>query len=266
MAPYLALGRFVGANAVGQYNRLTQVCGLTERVILSSVGPVALPAFGRETREGRDPKPAYMQALQLISAVQWPSMLLLAILAHPVVLLLLGEKWIDLVPLVQLMAVAKVFSFQAALTLPMLIALGRIRACAILYLLIMPASVVIIFGAATFGILAVVISSFVVIPFQCIASLWLVGRLIRIGVKELLGSLSTSLIPTLGAMLGCLIILAGAGFPDKPAIPVALLAVVLAAIGWVAGLWLGEHPLWTELRSVWLKFKPRRQAVVSTVE
>src|SRR5689334_9853189 len=85
-APYLLLGRFLNTAGVGIAQRALLLSTFPERVILAGVGAVALPAFARRVREGTDTRPAYLRAIEMITAVQWPCLMLLAMLATPLVL------------------------------------------------------------------------------------------------------------------------------------------------------------------------------------
>ena len=80
-----------------------------------------------EVREGRSLKEAYLRALGYITVLYWPALILLALLAHPVILLLLGQQWLSVIPLLQVMAVAGLAWFPVILTSPVLLAVGANR-------------------------------------------------------------------------------------------------------------------------------------------
>jgi O-antigen/teichoic acid export membrane protein len=103
-------------DAAGLYNRALLVCQLPDRVVLGGAIPVILPALAAEVRAGSDLGASYVRAVSFITAVQWPALVVLAILAHPVVLVLLGGQWLSVVPLVQVVALASVLSFAGELT------------------------------------------------------------------------------------------------------------------------------------------------------
>jgi len=79
--PYFMFGRLLNAEAVGLCQRAVMLCLVPERVILAGVGAVALPAFSRQIREGRSLKHDYLRAIELITAAQWPALLVLVLLA-----------------------------------------------------------------------------------------------------------------------------------------------------------------------------------------
>ncbi len=63
----------------------------------------------------------------ICTAVLWPVLLNVVILAYPIVSLLLGSQWTEVAPLAQIMAGAMLLWFNPSLTGPTLIAAGAIR-------------------------------------------------------------------------------------------------------------------------------------------
>ena len=122
--PQLVLGHLLPHSAVGLYNRATTVSDMPDRIVLTSVFSVAFPALVVEVREGRSLKEAYLRALGYITVFYWPALILLALLAHPVISLLLGMQWLSVIPLLQVMAIAGLAWFPVILTSPVLLAVG----------------------------------------------------------------------------------------------------------------------------------------------
>ena len=125
--PYLIIGRALDAGSVGLCQRAVLLAFFPERVILAGVGAVALPAFSQQVRDGQAPKASYLKVLGLITAAQWPALVTLILLAEPIVRVLLGPQWQGVVPVLQILAGALLFSFPIALHYPTLVALGAIR-------------------------------------------------------------------------------------------------------------------------------------------
>jgi O-antigen/teichoic acid export membrane protein len=246
--PTMVLGRVLSLDAAGLYNRALLVCQLPDRVVLGGAAPVILPAFAGEVRAGRNLGPSYVRAVALITALQWPALAVLAVLAHPVVLVLLGGQWLSVVPLVQILALASLFSFTAELNYPVLVSLGKMRDLLLRALIAWPLSALIVAGASRFGLTAAVLSFFVVVPFQAYVSVYFVRRHVPVPWRELADACGRSAVVALCSAAGPLTVVAALGFRLDLPVPVALLAGVLAAGGWLAGVWLTQHPLMHELR------------------
>jgi O-antigen/teichoic acid export membrane protein len=245
--PTMVLGRAISLDAAGLYNRALLVCQLPDRIVLGGAAPVILPAFAAEVRAGRNLGPSYVRAIALITALQWPALVVLAILAHPVVLVLLGGQWLGVVPLVQILPLASLFSFTAELNYPVLVSLGQMRDLLLRALIAWPLSALIIAGAAHFGLTAAAVSFFLIVPFQAYVSIHFVRRHVPIPWRELADACGRSAIITLLSAAGPLGVVAAMGLRFDLPLPAAGLAAVLAAGGWLAGLRLTDHPLAQEL-------------------
>jgi len=125
--PQLIIGRMLGMGAVGILGRAGTVCQLPDRLFTSALQPVLLPSLAEQARSTGDLKSGYLTAITYMTALQWPVLLCLTILANPAVRLLLGDQWMETVPLVRIMALATITLFPAFLTYPVLIAAGAIR-------------------------------------------------------------------------------------------------------------------------------------------
>jgi lipopolysaccharide exporter len=160
--PSLVLGYLLPHAAVGLYNRASVVSDIPDKVVLTSVFSVAFPALAAEVREGRSLKEPYLRALGLITVLYWPAQLLLALLAYPVAMLLLGPQWLGgVVPLLQLMAIAGLAWFPVTLTSPVLLAVAANRDRVLADLVGRSLSAVVLCSAAYFGVLVMAASKLV---------------------------------------------------------------------------------------------------------
>ena len=251
MLPRLVLGRLLGVDAVGVFGRAVTVCQLPDRAIVSALNPVVLPAMAAQTRAGGDLKASYLRGLTLMSAIQWPTLVMLALLADPVVRILLGSQWDETAPLVRMIALATMALAPAFLTFPVLVSVGRIRDTLLASLISLPPSVLIIVWAATMGLWQVAASMFVTAPLQMFVALIFVRRAIEMGWSEVFVALKWSATITIAtAALPTLIVMLS---PNGFALDIGgtVLAVMGGAVGWLAALILADHPLKKELFSAW---------------
>ena len=119
------LGRILSLDAAAYFSRGVMLCQLPDKLYLQGVVSVILPAFSAHIREGRTLREPYLRAIALITGIQWPALVVLALLAHPAVQILFGSQWYGVVPLVQVMAIAAMFSFSFELNYPVLVSTGR---------------------------------------------------------------------------------------------------------------------------------------------
>jgi lipopolysaccharide exporter len=246
--PQLVLGRILPHAAVGLYDRSQMVSDIPNRIVLTSVFAVAFPALAGEVRKGRNLKEPYLRALGYITVFYWPALVLLALLAHPVVLIVLGDQWLGVIPLVQILAIAGLAWFPVILTSPVLLALGANRDRVLAELLGRSVAALVLCSSAYFGVMAMAASKLVTLPYQMVLSLWFVRRHIAFRWRELWAALGKSMVVTASSAAGpaCLVALSGSGL--ELSIPAALVAALLAAAGWLAGVVATRHPALAELR------------------
>lgn len=245
--PQLILGRFLTFGAVGIYSRSLMLCRIFDRFVLSAVAPVVLPALSAHVRKGHELKQPYLRAISYMTAVQWPFLVCLALLADPIVYIVLGSQWLEAAPLVRLIALATIGMFAAFMTYPVLVSVGRIQDTLWASLISLPPSVALVYGAAHISLEAVAASMFVTIPFQVYVALRFVRRHVAFSWSELAFSTAKSALVTLFAATPPAAMVALMGF-DLP-IPVALAAGLAAAATWSVGLALTSHPLLTEVQN-----------------
>lgn len=95
------VGALYSSAQLGFYNRAQAIQQMPTFLLTNVVGRVAMPVFAR----CQDDKPrllrGYSQGVQLLVGICAPAMIGLAVLAEPVVCLLLTDKWIDSAPFLQ---------------------------------------------------------------------------------------------------------------------------------------------------------------------
>lgn len=177
-------------------------------------------------------------------------LILLALLAGPIVAVLLGRQWQEVVPLVEILAVALLFSFPATLHYPVMVAAGSIRYMPPVVVVQSVVSLGILIVAAQQGLRAAAFSMLLIVPLNSLVSLLLVRFVVGFRWIDLAYAVRKSAVcAALSAAGPAIAALATRRLPDMP-LATAMLAMVLAVCGWFAGLWLTSHPLLGEVVGV----------------
>ncbi len=247
LLPYLVLGRILSIHNTALYNRAMMVSQIPDKVILGGAVSVVLPALAQEVRGGRSLKDPYLRAVEYITGLQWPALLVLAILAEPAVQIALGHQWLEIVPIVQIMAIASLFSFTSVLNHPVLLAMDALRDTFLRALIAWPVSAIIITVAALFGLKAIALSFLIIIPFQAYTSLHFVRKHVAFAWSEFARHLQRSAVVAILSALGPAAVVLIFGDQWHIPINVALVAGLLSSLGWIAGLWLTGHPILDEI-------------------
>ncbi|MEP9379960.1 oligosaccharide flippase family protein [Aquabacter sp. CN5-332] len=245
--PSLVLGRSLGFEAMGLYSRAAMVSQLPDKCLLAGLLPIALPAMAAEAREGRSLKTAYLLSLTYITVMQWPALLLLAFLAHPVVLILLGDQWLGIVPLVQIMSLALLPSFLTMLAYPLLVAAGGVRDAFLATLVAVPLCTLVAGAAALYGLEAAALSMFATAPIQTIIWLHVIRRRVPCQWREIAGALAGSIVVCASSAVVPAVVLALNGFSFELSIPAAIVSAIGAVAGWALALVRTRHPFRSEI-------------------
>ena len=248
MLPYLVLGRLLSADAVAFFNRSVMLCQLPDKVFLLGATTVILPVFSEIVRDGRTLKAPYLHAVSLITGIQWPALVTLALLAEPIVGLIFGPQWMAIVPYVQIISIATMFSFSFQLNYPVFLSVGAVRDSFIRGLIIWPVSALVLTVAAFFGLKAAALSFLFAIPFQAVVSVQFVRKHLDIRWMELAKASSKSLAVTAATAIGPIVVLTVVGDGWNLTILEAAEAAVLAGAGWLVAIVLTRHELLGELQ------------------
>ncbi len=245
--PYLIIGRVLDNTAIGLYQRAITVSTLPNKAV-SAIDYVAFPAISAHLREGGNIKQAFLRAALFVTGVTWPGFLTIALLAYPLVSILLGPNWLEVSPLVFIMALGRLFNFAASLTNSSLLAAGRARQLFLMHLILVPFTMVVTLLSAPYGINTVAWALCITAPLECAVALYSVRLVVSFSVAELLSALRPSAIVTLTSAIGPLFVMETHGWNPSLPIGATSVALILAAFGWAVGLRLTGHPLWDEIR------------------
>lgn len=247
VVPYVILSRFFTLDAVGFYNRALTVSTAPIKLLLAGLIPVIFPALAAEAREGRDLKVPFLLAISYTTVVYWPAFLLLALLAHPAIEILVGPQWFAAVPLVQIMALATLFSFASILIYPTLMATGALGDLLLTNMIAMPISAIINGGAASFGLMPLALSLLITVPLQNFIGLLFVRKHISFQWRELIAASTKSAFVACCTIAIPILDIAIEGFHFDMSIGKGILLGVTAVFGWLIGIWLCQHPIYHEL-------------------
>lgn len=102
----LVIGRFYNAADVGYYNRAYSLAQFPSINITTVITRVAYPMQCRMQDDKKQLEASFTSYLRLSCFVVFPLMLMLCVLAKPLVLVLLTEKWLAVAPLLSILCVA----------------------------------------------------------------------------------------------------------------------------------------------------------------
>lgn len=180
----LVIGRLFTATDLGFFSRASSLQQLPSHTLADMVGRVTFPVFSTIQDDPERLKKGFQKALTTMVSVQFPVMIGLAIVARPLVLVLLTEKWAGCIFYLQLLCLAGLLYPAHVINLNLLQALGR--SDLFLRLEIIKKFLIVISIAITWqwGISAMIIGMIAISKISYLLNSYYTGTLIGYSIKK----------------------------------------------------------------------------------
>ena len=122
---YIVIGRFYNPDQLGQYTRAEQFKLIFSSNLTAVVQRVSYPVLSSIQSEPVRLREAYRRVIKLTMIVTFACMLGLAAIAKPLIILLIGEKWLPAVPFLQIICFSGMLYPLHAINLNILQVKGR---------------------------------------------------------------------------------------------------------------------------------------------
>lgn len=119
------IGKFLGSTDVGLYNVAYRVLLLPTQMVGQAVTRVMFPSIARDQNDKARVSAALIRAARAIALITFPAMALIAAAAHDAVLTILGEEWLDAVPVIAILAITGARQSITTLNSPTMLGFGR---------------------------------------------------------------------------------------------------------------------------------------------
>ncbi len=123
----ILIGKFIGSSALGLYNRAYQLLMIPITQLRDPLNAVGIPAMSSLDFKGERYRGYYKQYVFLLAFFSMPVVVFLAICAEPIILLVLGENWIEASLIFQLLAIVAFIQPAASTRGMVLISSGQSR-------------------------------------------------------------------------------------------------------------------------------------------
>lgn len=194
----LAIAKFYTAQDLGYYNRGAEFARIPRDVSLGIFQKVTLPVFSKIQNDENHLISVYRKYIKVTSMIMIFFCMLLAALSHPVILVLLTDKWVDSVIFLQLFCFAAMFDHLNTINLNLLKVKGRSDLYLRLEVCKKIVATLILFAAIPFGVIAICVSKIIYTQVAIIFNTYYTGKFYHVGYfsqfKDFLPYFFTSLI------------------------------------------------------------------------
>ena len=97
----LLIGKVIGSSGLGIYTKAYSIMLMPLRQVSSAVGQVMFPALSKIQDDKLRVKHLYLSSISIIALITFPMMMGLLIVADSFVLVLFGQKWVNLIPILK---------------------------------------------------------------------------------------------------------------------------------------------------------------------
>jgi len=194
----ILIGKQFSAKELGYYTRGKQFSDLFANTVTDVLQSVTFPIMS--SLQDRDEKlyDVYRKLIRFTMFLVLPSMVSLALISEPFIRLLLTEKWMSAVPILQWLSIARIFTPISSLNLNILKAKGRSDLFLKIDLSKLPLTVGALLITYRFGIFYVVVGQTVVTLICFFINAYYPGKLLKYGALKQLNDIKPMIIAVLG--------------------------------------------------------------------
>ena len=177
----LIIGKKFAASSLGYYTRAYGYASLPPTVLTGVLSRITLPMLSQIQNDNERLAKVYRQMLRLAAFIVFPLMIGIALLARPLIVLMITDKWLPCVEYMQLLCFAFMLYPIHALNLNLLQVKGRSDLFLRLEVIKKGLMLGLLFVALPFGIRAICIGGIVSSFLAWILNTYYTGKLIRVG-------------------------------------------------------------------------------------
>jgi O-antigen/teichoic acid export membrane protein len=234
-------GRAFNIHELGLYAEALFLTQIFAAKFVPPLNEVAFPAYSRLQHDPSAMAYAFLKAMRLIMLIACPLYFGLSVTAGPVVATLMGPKWLEAIPLIQILALAMPFMTLQILFGPPTNAIGKPRITmqiAMLGAVIMP---IVYLVAVQFGTIGLAWGWLVGLPLLLLFTVIHAGRLIGVTVGNVVqacwpGYLAASLMAII--VYGANYMVVAQATATMPAIAHLAILVAIGGITYAGLLWM----------------------------
>lgn len=194
----LVIGRYFSAADVGFYNRANQFSFLPANTMTQTILKVNFPILSQYQDDNNQLLQAYKKLLRVPIFILYPIMFGIIAIASPLVEILLGNKWLPCVPILQILCLGYMWSPLTHINLNLLYVKGRGDLVLKLEFIKKPIAFIILFASIPFGLIGMCIGRafyfFLAFALNCFYTNKILNYSFKNQIKELQTILLNSLI------------------------------------------------------------------------
>lgn len=249
----ICLGKFYPIASLGYYTRAKSFADISSGTVFNVLQQATFPIFTTVQHDKEKLVSIYSRMIRMSAFFIIPLMTLIALLAKPIVILLLTEKWVSLIPLLQWMVFARIFFPMSAINMNLLNAIGRSDLFLKVDLSKLPLTVLAMLITIPLGVKAMIIGHVVTSAICFFINAYLPGKFYGYGAIHQLKDMLPMFIATIGLVISVVTI---SYFVDN-LVPQLFFGVLLGLMTYLFICWLLKLEELNEFKELFLKYIKR---------
>lgn len=180
----ILIGRFYKSGALGYYTRATQYSDLAATTINDVFNTVTFPVLSSLQDDNDRLIEVYRKTLFYTAFFTFPLLVLFALLAEPIVVIMLTDKWLPCVHLLQILCIARIFTPISSINMNLLNAKGRSDLFMKLDLFKIPFILLATIVAIPYGVEAIVWTNLITSSLCFFVNAYLPGKMYGYGALQ----------------------------------------------------------------------------------
>jgi len=248
--PDLVVGRLVSLEGAGLFSRGNGLITLFRTALTSAIDPVISSSLAMMHRADQDVREPLLRIFSYLTAVGWPALCVLGLLAHPIIVVVFGPKWIGSVHVAQLLCVGAALSLIGNICQTYLNSTGAVRKNFVIQAISVPIFISGIAFGALHSLEGAALGAATTGALITFISLQMLKQRIGLGwlaiARSVLPSVAITAITAAPALAVVCLVDVEAVNPWGP----SLLSGAGAMVAWLASIQLMRHPLRQEVAHV----------------
>lgn len=176
------IAKQLSVSSLGYYTRGQQFPSFVQGAFSSIFSNVSLPLLSEKKNDMLQFTSEARKFIKLVTTVTLPIMFLLAILSKPLVVILLTEKWLPCVPIIQVYCLIRLFQSNGIINLNCALAAGRSDVALKVELIKIPLGLLCLVVSLRYGLYYFVLSQCILAFINLFIDSYFTGRYINYGI------------------------------------------------------------------------------------
>ncbi|MBC9177725.1 oligosaccharide flippase family protein [Pseudoroseomonas ludipueritiae] len=244
----LMLGKILGLTALGLFSRASGLTSILWENLQIVLIRVLFVDFAEQKRQGQSLRHSYLRIMRILTGFLWPAFTGIAIIAGPIVIVLFGDDWSEMIVLLSILAVSAALLVPIMISHDVFIISGKTARQMHIELFRAPLSLALFIAGCLISLPAAAAMKGVEAVLTVALYRSDLERMTDTRWNDYVRIYGESLLLTAAAGIPAAIVMAFHGWSAHTPLPVVVAGVGAGVLAWVCTLRLTRHPLFDEGR------------------